>query len=126
VTAAGTESISLLSALVIPAPRALDHPHSDLIVSMEDFTEDAFANRESPVPVIAFGDGSSMDGPDDADNGTLSSDRKRGGLFTKHALNLKDSFTKGHKRSDSGRSFNMQDRLLERYMATILENGEAY
>lgn len=91
---------------------------------MEEFTEDAFANRESSMPVIAFGERNSLDGPDDSDNGTPPpSDRKREGLFKTHASNLKDSFIKGHRRSDSGSSFSLQDRLLEKYIALNIDLG---
>lgn len=87
-------------------------PHHSHHASMEDFTEDAFANRGSPVPVIGFGDGNSPDGADESDNGAPR--ERKPGLFKKHASNLKDTFKRGHKRTDSGRSFNVQDRLLER------------
>ena len=89
-------------------------PSKTSSVSMDDFTENSFANRGSPVPVISFGDKNYLDGPDDSDNGTPPSDQTRGGVFKKHAANFKDSFAKGHRRSTSGSSFSMQDRLLER------------
>ena len=89
---------------------------------MDDYTEDAFANRESPLPLIGFSDRSSLDPADDSDNGPPS-DRKRG-LFKRHASNLKETLKKGHKRSESGRSFNVQDRLLERYASDTLRDEE--
>lgn len=89
---------------------------------MEDFSEDAFANRESPVPVIGFGDRSSADGPDDSDHEAPST--RKHGLFKRHASNLKDTFKKGHRRSESSKSFNMQDRLLERWVVMSIGNRE--
>ncbi|KIN05715.1 hypothetical protein OIDMADRAFT_113469 [Oidiodendron maius Zn] len=91
---------------------------------MDDFTENSFANRGSPVPVIAFGDKNYLDGPDDSDNGTPPSDQTRGGVFKKHAANFKDSFAKGHRRSTSGSSFSMQDRLLERLLQQVIPSED--
>lgn len=81
--------------------------------AMDDYSDDGFANRDSPVRVLDFGDRSSLSAAEDSDNNGTPGEQKRG-LFKKHASNLKDAM-KGHRRSDSGRSFSMQDRLLEKY-----------
>lgn len=90
---------------------------------MDDFTEDAFANRESPVPLIGLGDSHSLEGLDDSDSGTPIEGKRA--LLKKHATNLKDNFMKGQKRSESRRSFSIQDRLLERYAGIVNGYEEA-
>lgn len=78
---------------------------------MDEFTVDAFVNRDDPIPVISF------DQTDDlSDEAEVPStpERKRDKLL-QHGKNLKDNFRNAHgKASETGSS--MQDRLLEKYV----------
>lgn len=71
---------------------------------MDEFTYNAFANREDPVPVVAL----DHDISDEAE-GEDYPERKRDQIKNK-ASNLKENFRK--KGSDTGSS--LQDRMLEK------------
>jgi hypothetical protein len=82
---------------------------------MDEFTVDAFVNRDDPVPVITFERDEDFSG-DEGEMEVDPRDGKRRGL-KKHLSksNLKDRFRKvTGKSSESGTS--IQDRLLEKYV----------
>lgn len=81
---------------------------------MDEYSEDGFANRDSPVAVVDFGEPSGLSAAEDSDNASPA-ERKRRSTLRKHASNIKEAFKKGHKRSESNSSFSIQDRLLEKY-----------
>ena len=72
---------------------------------MDEFTVDAFVNRDEPIPILVV----------DADLSDSLSDRERTRDRLKaQGKTIKDSFKKVQgKASDTGSS--MQDRLLEKY-----------
>lgn len=77
---------------------------------MDEFTADAFVNRDDPIPVISFEarEYFSDDG-DDASDVDHKRDRIR-----RRGKDVKENTKKGHQRaSETGSS--MQDRLLEKY-----------
>ncbi len=69
---------------------------------MDDFTVDAFVNRDEPIPVITF---DSRDDLSDAADEPSDTERKRDRL-RKHGKNMKDNVR------SAGTS--MQDRILEK------------
>lgn len=77
---------------------------------MDEFTVDAFVNRDEPIPVVV------LDPRDDAsEEADASSDERRTGRLRQHGRNIKENIKKvGEKASDRGSS--MQDRLLEKYV----------
>ena len=82
---------------------------------MDEFTVDAFVNRDDPVPVISLDRAGEFSG-DEGEMEVDSNDGKRRGL-KKHLSksNIKDKFRKANgKSSESGTS--IQDRLLEKYV----------
>jgi hypothetical protein len=87
---------------------------------MDEYTADAFANRDEPLPVIALGNTNDLsDVAEDSDNGTHH-ERKRDRL-KKHTTTFKENFLKGHGASESKNGPSMQDRLLEKYISTFFE-----
>lgn len=80
-------------------------------LTMDEFTADAFVNRDDPIPVISF------DINDDLsdESGPATPQRTRDKLL-QHGKNLKDNLRNAQgKVSETGSS--MQDRLLEKYVA---------
>lgn len=78
---------------------------------MDEYSANAFVNRDEAIPVIVFDD------PDRSEpaSGTTTPDRKKGKRerMKEHGSNLKEKLTGASRRpSDSGPS--MQDRLLEK------------
>jgi hypothetical protein len=77
---------------------------------MDEFTVDAFVNRDDPIPVISFDTNDDLS--DDAELATPG--RKRDKLL-QHGKNLKDNFRNVQgKAPETGSS--MQDRLLEKFV----------
>lgn len=68
---------------------------------MDDFSVDAFVNRDDPIPVISFGPRDEISEEETA----AEVERKRDAL-KRHGKNIKDNFI------STGTS--MQDRLLEK------------
>ena len=84
---------------------------------MDEFTVDAFVNRDEPIPVVVLD--SAEDISDEAayssTDGTTPT-RKRDRL-KRHASNMKENMKKAHgKATETGTS--MQDRLLEKCAST--------
>jgi hypothetical protein len=78
---------------------------------MDEFTVDAFVNRDEPIPVISF---DQTDDLSDEAEVPATPERKRD-KFLQHGKNLKDNFRNAQgKASETGSS--MQDRLLEKYV----------
>ncbi len=80
---------------------------------MDEFTVDAFVNRDDPIPVISFDTNEDLsDEPEPA-----TQERKRGRLL-QHGKNLKENFRNAQgKAAETGSS--MQDRLLEKYVHAL-------
>jgi hypothetical protein len=77
---------------------------------MDEFTVDAFVNRDDPIPVISFDMNDDLS--DEAEPATP--ERKRDKLL-QHGKNLKDNFRNAQgKPFETGSS--MQDRLLEKFV----------
>jgi hypothetical protein len=77
---------------------------------MDEFTVDAFVNRDDPIPVISFDPGDALF--DEAEQLPLGPERRRERL-KQHGKNLKENLVKAQgKSSDTGSS--IQDRLLEK------------
>jgi len=76
---------------------------------MDEFTADAFVNRDEPIPVIVFDHDLSDEAESDGGR-----ERKRDRL-KKHTSNMKENIKK--RTSDTGTS--LQDRLLEKYIHSI-------
>lgn len=78
---------------------------------MDEFTADAFVNRDDPVPVISLDRAGEFSG-DEGEMEVGSNDGKKKHLSKS---NIKDKFRKATgKSSESGTS--IQDRLLEKYV----------
>lgn len=77
---------------------------------MDEFTADAFVNRDDPIPVISFDINDDLS--DEAE--PEPPERKRDKLL-QHGKNLKDNFMNVQgKAPETGSS--MQDRLLEKHV----------
>lgn len=78
---------------------------------MDDFTDDAFVNRDEPIPVVQ------LDAHDDASDSAEPSygERKRD-RFWQHGKNIKDNLSKAHEKADG---YSMQDRLLDKYTSSL-------
>jgi hypothetical protein len=75
---------------------------------MDEFTVDAFVDRDEPIPVVV------LDPADDlsADDSPFERERKRDRL-KQHGRNIKENLRKVHgKAAETGSG--MQDRLLEK------------
>jgi hypothetical protein len=77
---------------------------------MDEFTVDAFVNRDDPIPVISFDINNDLS--DESEPLPSSPERKRDKLL-QHGKNLKDNF-KGVQGKASETGSSMQDRLLEK------------
>jgi len=77
---------------------------------MDEFTVDAFVNRDEPIPVVQ------LDHQDDlSEEADGSSDERKRDRLKQHGRNIKENIKKVHdKAADRGSS--MQDRLLEKYI----------
>lgn len=73
---------------------------------MDEFTIDAFVNRDDPIPVISFDPQNDLS--DEANDSASDSERKRDRL-KKHGKNLKENI-----RNVTGKGSSMQDRILEK------------
>jgi hypothetical protein len=83
---------------------------------MDEFTADAFVNRDEPIPVAVFAPADNQS-DEDYDDGTQP-ERKRDRL-RRHAANIKETVQKAQgKASETGSS--MQDRLLEKCILPLL------
>ena len=76
---------------------------------MDEFTVDAFVNRDDPIPVVQ------LDHQDDvSEEADASSDERKRDRLKQHGRNIKERFNKVHEKA-SDRGSSMQDRLLEKY-----------
>jgi hypothetical protein len=94
----------------------LQDPRNCLIYRsvMDEFTVDAFVNRDDPVPVISLDRSGEFSG-DDGEIEVESNNGKRLDLKKHLRSNIKEKFRKATgKGSESGTS--IQDRLLEKYV----------
>jgi len=73
---------------------------------MDDFSEDAFANRDEPIPVIDAG----HDLSDDVENDGHYHTKDR---FRNYTSNVKDNIKKASGKG-AGAGSSIQDRLLEK------------
>lgn len=79
---------------------------------MDEFTADAFVNRDDPIPVVVLDPADDLS-DDEHDDGTQP-ERKRDRLW-RHASNMRENVRKAQgKASETGSS--MQDRLLDKYI----------
>ena len=81
---------------------------------MDEFTVDAFVNRDDPVPVVALDQHGDFSGDEEGDAESRSGTRRK---LRDHLSksNMTDRFRKATgKPAEPGRS--MQDRLLEKYV----------
>ncbi|KUJ17928.1 Pex24p-domain-containing protein [Mollisia scopiformis] len=83
---------------------------------MDEFTVDAFVNRDDPIPVISFDPQNDLS--DEVEGDLSDSERKRDRL-KRHGKNLKENMRKvtGQK-SEPGTS--MQDRILEKLLQQVI------
>jgi hypothetical protein len=77
---------------------------------MDEFTVDAFANRDEPIPVLSFGH---EDDLSDEGDGLSSPGRKRD-ILRRHGKSLKENLR------STGSS--MQDRILEKWASIRLSS----
>lgn len=71
---------------------------------MDEFTVDAFVNRDDPIPVISF------DGDDDLSDERPQTPERRRDKFMQHGKNMRDNL----KGTATETTSSMQDRLLEK------------
>jgi hypothetical protein len=84
---------------------------------MDEFTADAFVNRDDPIPVISFDPVEDLS-DEEEDSPAAERDRKRDRL-KKH---VKDNIQKARGKA-AGTGTGMQDRLMEKYIpSAILSN----
>ncbi|ESZ90095.1 hypothetical protein SBOR_9521 [Sclerotinia borealis F-4128] len=85
---------------------------------MYEYTADAFANRDDPIPVIRLDPSDDLD--DDAED-TNEVPRKEGTRerLKRHKSQLKDNFRKAHGKA-SETSASVQDRLLEKLLQQVI------
>lgn len=77
---------------------------------MDEFTVDAFVNRDDPIPVISFDPQNDLS---DEIEGDLSEGERKRDILKRHGKNLKENVRKvTGKGSEAGTS--MQDRILEK------------
>lgn len=77
---------------------------------MDEFTVDAFVNRDDPIPVISFDPQNELS--DEAEGPAEDTERTRDRLM-RHGKNLKENMRKvTGKGAEAGTS--MQDRILEK------------
>jgi hypothetical protein len=80
---------------------------------MNEFTADAFVNRDDPVPVISFDRAGEFSGDEGEMEADSNYDKKRGLKIHLTKSTIKDKFRKATGRSsEAGTS--IQDRLLEK------------
>lgn len=84
---------------------------------MDEFTADAFVNRDDPIPVIRFDYTDDLN--DDVEE-TIGVSKKEGARerLRRHKSELKENFKKAHSKA-SETSATVQDRLLEKYVETL-------
>jgi hypothetical protein len=84
---------------------------------MDEFTVDAFVNRDDPIPVISFDKNDNLSEAEGV--GQEGKDAQRRGL----RKGLKDRFQRATSSSGTGsEGISMQDRLLEKYDAVYQQN----
>ena len=82
---------------------------------MDEFTVDAFVNRDEPIPVISFDRHDNLSETESV--GQEEKDAQRRGL----RRGLKDRFHRATNSSGTGsEGVSMQDRLLEKYGITYV------
>ncbi|KAF8855138.1 Pex24p-domain-containing protein [Acephala macrosclerotiorum] len=79
---------------------------------MDEFTVDAFVNRDDPIPVISFDPQNDLS--DEANNSASDSERRRDRLKN-HGKNLKENI-----RNVTGKGSSMQDRILEKLLQQVI------
>lgn len=82
---------------------------------MDEFTVDAFVNRDDPIPLILFGGNSESTGDEGEIEADSNDGKKRGPKKHLSKSNLKDKFRKATGKSSES-STSIQDRLLEKYI----------
>ncbi|KAG4031898.1 hypothetical protein MFRU_008g02520 [Monilinia fructicola] len=85
---------------------------------MDEFTADAFANRDDPIPVIRL---NTTRGSDDEVEDTNESPHKKGTRerLRKHKSELKENIRKAHSKASEA-SATVQDRLLEKLLQQVI------
>ncbi|KAF7887321.1 hypothetical protein EAF00_009615 [Botryotinia globosa] len=95
---------------------------------MDDFTANAFVNRDDPIPVIRFDHTDDLNDDVGDANGVSKKEGARERL-RRHKLELKENFKKAHSKA-SETSATVQDRLLEKLLQQVIpvedlgENGK--
>ena len=88
---------------------------------MDEYTDEAFANRDEAIPIVSF-DNDHLEPPSEIS----TPDHKKGKRerLRDHGSNLKDKLSAATRRgSDAGPS--IQDRLLEKYQLSFQELGHS-
>lgn len=75
---------------------------------MDEFTADAFVNRDDSVPLLI------VDPADTSDKDSVSERERKRDKFKRKSQDLRDNLRKAQNKSSEGGS-SMQDRLLEKY-----------
>ena len=84
---------------------------------MDEFTADAFVNRDEPVPIVNLESTEDLSEEEYDDTTHVSPERKRDRL-RRHAANMKGNVRKVQgKSAETGSS--IQDRLLEKYIPPL-------
>jgi hypothetical protein len=87
---------------------------------MDEFTVDAFVNRDDPIPVISFDPVEDLSDEVEDPPAATERDRKRDRL-KKH---VKDNIQKARgKAAETGTG--MQDRLMEKYISSAISTNYA-
>ncbi|OWO97626.1 hypothetical protein B2J93_2744 [Marssonina coronariae] len=84
---------------------------------MDEFTYDAFANRDDPIPVISFDSRDALS--DDADEREHVADDCNSEPVRRHRKDSKENMKKKHQKASSAGS-SMQDRLLEKLLQQVI------
>jgi hypothetical protein len=80
---------------------------------MDEFTVDAFVNRDDPIPVISFDVNDDLS--DDSEQPPPTPGGRKRDKILQHGKNLKDNLRNVQGKA-SETTFSMQDRLLEKYV----------
>jgi hypothetical protein len=86
---------------------------------MSEYSYEAFANRDEPVPVVSL-EGrpdDELSNDEDEDQFEAPADERKRERIWRQGKSLRDTF-KNTKEKVSERNASMQDRLLEKYVST--------
>ena len=90
---------------------------------MDEFTVDAFVNRDDPIPVISFDVNDDLS--DDSEQPPPTPGGRKRDKILQHGKNLKDNLRNVQGKA-SETTFSMQDRLLEKYVLIFFPRACAH